>query len=176
MKGWLVDLVLACALVVQWAVTGQSVEAANRRTRDALHIRDTLKARHAEREVEAEAQADSLRAIVARAKSSTRVILRHDTALVPLTEYVYIRDTLIPKCEACAARVDSLVAQNRVERLASDRYISALQQDNKNLLKQRQRAKLTSRVGFFIGYGTQRRQDGLLFSGPILGFGVRILP
>lgn len=180
MKGWLVASLLAVALLAQCAVERtrdgalRAIHAEQQRV--AKHTADSLKNLNAQQEIRAEAEADSLRRLVARAKSSTRLIVRHDTALVPLTEYVYIRDTVLTQCAACANRLDSLVAQHRAERDANERFTSFLQRDLKALERTATRARLTSRFGVFLGYATQRQADGILRTGPVLGVGVRILP
>ena len=96
----------------------------------ALHALDTIKARHAEREIRDQKHADSLRRLIARAYKATRdtdLIIRADTVFVPVEQYLFIRDTVLPACEACASRLDSSVTANRIERTAAN---AALQTSN----------------------------------------------
>ena len=93
---------------------------------DALHALDTLRASHVQREVRDQKHADSLRAMLARARSSTaRVKIIHDTAYLPIASYVYVRDTVLPACLICAARLDSSVTANRIERTAATTALDA---------------------------------------------------
>jgi hypothetical protein len=88
---------------------------------------------------------------------------------------VYVRDTLIPRCEACAARVDSLVSQARAERRASDTLVSRLQGELSSVRRRASRQKALSRFGVSVGYGFQVQGHDVKV-GPVLGVGLRVLP
>ena len=122
-----VALFLECAGRETGSWRAEAERAAKARD-DALHALDTLRASHAQREVRDQKHADSLRALIARAYKAgrdTHLIIRADTVLVPVAEYVYVRDTVLPACLVCAARLDSSVAANRIERTAATTALDA---------------------------------------------------
>ena len=173
-------LALACIGLTFWAVheggRADDVGAALRAERQA---HDTTKARNAEREVQYMAGNDSLKATLAAYKQrglNKAVIVRADTVLIPESTWVYITDTVVPRCSQCAARLDSLVTQNRDERRAAQSVIDLLGQSNVALKKKLDRQSLTSRVGIFVGYGATRVSDGTVRAGLQVGFGVRVFP
>lgn len=156
---WIVGAVLVLAAVSRWDANRAEGE------RDAaLYSLDTTKARNAEREVRWSAENDSLRGVVQRARNGlNRAHIRHDTAFVPITEWRYVVDTLIPECQRCAARSDSGIAQSRVERAITDTVIRLL------------RPRLRDRFGVTVGYGITK--DGAtLRAGPQVGVSVRVWP
>ena len=121
--GLLLLIAVAIGLCARRAPDQMSEVATLAAARDAaLHALDTIKARHAEREIRDQKHADSLRRLIARAYKATRdtdLIIRADTVFVPVEQYLFIRDTVLPACEACAARLDSSVTANRIERTAA---------------------------------------------------------
>lgn len=159
MKGWLAFAALLVAVLV-WATVERTVDGAQRarydgERRQMRHTADSLRNRNALAELEAEAEADSLRSVVNgfRRKTATlmtrsqsghnRAQIGNDTVLVPDTVWRYLTDTVLPRCEACAARLDSLVAQHRQEREANERYGAGLQSEIAHL---RPRAEFGPRV------------------------------
>lgn len=140
---------------------------------------DTLKARNAEREVGDQKHADSLRRIIATVRGRPPVIVR-DTVQMPVAEYVYITDTLLPKCEVCATRLDSAVLAARAEREAATLLLSSKDRELQWWAKHDKphhslRTKLRERVGFTIGYGVTSA-GGQVYVGPQVGLSLRLIP
>lgn len=156
--------VFAAAFLVLIGLATNDAMTERRRVDAAIYSLDTLKARHAEREIAWGKQNDSLRGVIATAKSfAPSVVVRHDTALVPVTQWRYVIDTLIPECMRCAARSDSGIAQNRTERAAADTVIRLLKPSWKD------------RIGLTVGYGITKVGSEAKV-GPQVGVSVRIWP
>lgn len=186
---------LAAALVAVLVIAGLCAEnrslAANQRATlkenerlravsdAALHSRDTIKARNAEREIGWQKGTDSLRRVIATIRSRG-VVTRADTVLMPVAEYVYITDTLVRRCEECAARLDSAIAGNRLERDASSLVITSQQVQIDWWVKHDKPHhstlnRLRDRFGVTCGYGIQK-VGSEVHAGPQCGATIRLLP
>lgn len=170
-----VCLVLAALLALSIAYPRQKGDegAALRAER---HTRDSILARNAEREVRYMADADSLRGVIRKFGSlSQRVITRADTVLVPVPTWKYVVDTLTPKCEACAARQDTIAEDRKAERASwwkvEQRYID----DNARLRKKLDRQSFTSRLGVSCGYGVVKVGPDVK-AGPGCMASIRVFP
>jgi hypothetical protein len=124
-------LVAACILVTFVALGvafKKSAEAVETRERTAfvadslqdvvdaaLHDRDVQKALRAQDEMRWKAQNDSLRRVVLHAQNRP-LLTSSDT--VSFIRYVY--DTVLPECQRCAERSDTVIADDRVERADSN--------------------------------------------------------
>ena len=173
MKATFALLLLLCAGLAVWGIgergRGSDLEAA---LRAANHTRDTIRARNAEREVRWATDNDSLKQVLRRTKDNpARVIVRHDTALVPVTEWVRITDTVIPKCEQCAARLDSLVEQNESERRAALHVETLMRAEIVRL----RRSHWYDRFSVGVGYGITKVGPEV-YAGPQVQFQVRAWP
>lgn len=172
---YIVALVALAVVVGLLAVTcgeREKPKDADQKLRDAQAAWNIERARNAEKAIVDRQANDSLKMLLARKPT---VIVRHDTALVPVAEWRFITDTLRPKCEQCAARVDSLLARHAREDSAAQN-VSRLERDaNVRLRQSISRQRLKDRVGVFVGYGAQK--DGTdVKVGWQVGIGLRAWP
>ena len=128
--GLLLSVAVACAftakIVARDGVRLATENATLRRVVDDQQFTlDTFRIGAVQFEMASERHADSLLGVIGVLRTRP-VTVRHDTAFVPESTWVYVTDTLIPECSRCAKRVDSLVSQARVERRLSDSTITAL--------------------------------------------------
>jgi hypothetical protein len=145
----------------------------------AAYTLDTIKARNAEREIGDQKHADSLRRLVATFKGRAPIIVR-DTVQMPVAEYVFITDTLVPKCALCAARLDSAVLAARAEREAATLLHSSLESRLQWWVRHDKphhslRTKLQERISVGCGYGITKVGSEVL-AGPQCGLALRIWP
>lgn len=173
MKGYLAAALCVAALV---AVVARSCAEQGDAPPDPAviraleHTRDSLKARTAEQIISAKAESDSLKRLLSRAPR-VRVDTLRDTVPVPKAEYVFIYDTVIPKCHLCALRTDSLVEAIQAER----RIARHIEDGMRGEIARLKRERLLDRVGVTVGYGVTKVGNDVK-AGPQVGISVRVLP
>lgn len=176
MKGWAFAAIFGLALVavvVRSCAERSDAPPDSPELRAALHTADTIRARSVEREMRALASNDSLKLIIRGYKAAppTKLITRADT----VAHIIYVRDTLVPACEACSARQDSLAADRAAERRAWFRVDSLRVVEYAGLRRKIARGKLTSRIGLSCGYGVMKVGNDVK-AGPTCGVSIRVWP
>lgn len=141
MKGWAVACLLAVLLGVQYVRQKQKDADGAALLRGAEHTRDSVLARGAEKEIRWAADNDSLKTIIGslRSLSPPKTNARGDTVYVPVAQYVYVTDTLIPACQLCALRTDSLIEQMQAERRANAHVETLMRREVLGLRKANER-------------------------------------
>lgn len=191
--GWVVAAVML-VLVVLSAGENRRLDAMHERRADSLArvaeaakaAHEITKARNAEREIGDQKHADSLRRMIARARARFVVDTLVDTlVMVPpgiaqRYDDAFVRDTLLPMCEECAARLDSAVLAARAEREAA----TLLHDSQRKTLDwwvahdkphHSIRTKLQERISVGCGYGVTKVGNEVL-AGPQCGVALRLWP
>lgn len=180
MKGWVAALILALGWLGSCVVDSVGDEARERRSgallRAAQHTLDSTRVAHAQDFARYKAGNDSLRSVVTSFNQRIALVkVDAETLLVPRETFVYVTDTLVPKCEQCAARLDSAMERTADERRAANLYIDGLQAELARVRQIQSRKALTSRFGVSVGYGVMKVGEDVK-AGPMIGLTVRAFP
>lgn len=166
MKAWLAIAIGVAALLALALSRRDPPEGDNEAAlRAAQHTIDTMRARYAEREMQRQAENDSLKVLLRR-PSPAPLTLR-DT----LTEYVFLRDTLKPRCEQCAANQDSAKDDIEAERRAAQHIENLMRLEIADL----KRTRWYDRFSVGVGYGVTKVGPNIV-AGPQVQFQLRVWP
>jgi hypothetical protein len=170
-----VSVALSLALVLVIAALCAENRDLSGNQKATLKLLDTTLARNAERAVGWKKGNDSLRRVIASHRSRPPVTIR-DT----VEQYVYLVDSVIPRCEVCAARLDSAVLAARAEREAATLLLKSKDTQINWLIAHDKphhslRTKLRERVGLTVGYGVTSA-GGQVYVGPQVGLSLRLIP